>query len=104
MPKKTAKNTVPTPPQVATPAPKTRATPTPTVKKTAPKKTATTKAAPKKAAAKAGPKKAVAKHSADDLARAAYLNYRRRVELGIPGDSRSDWLEAERFLNHQNVG
>jgi len=32
------------------------------------------------------------------LARAAYLNYRRRVEEGLPGDSDGDWLEAERQL------
>jgi hypothetical protein len=36
--------------------------------------------------------------TADAIARAAYLNYRRRVEQGLPGDSRGDWLEAERQL------
>lgn len=34
----------------------------------------------------------------DMVARAAYLNYRRRVDLGLPGDSQTDWLEAERQL------
>ena len=42
--------------------------------------------------------KVAASPSPDAIARAAYLNYRRRVELGLPGDSHSDWLEAERSL------
>ena len=46
-------------------------------------------------AAAAMPKK-TAKPSLDVIARAAYLNYRRRVEQGLPGDSHGDWLEAER--------
>ncbi|MES2437805.1 MAG: hypothetical protein V4584_01975 [Verrucomicrobiota bacterium] len=62
-------------------------------------------AEPKKAAAEpaATPvaKKAAAKPSLDDLARAAYLNYRRRVEQGLPGDSHADWLEAERQFSGQ---
>jgi hypothetical protein len=41
-------------------------------------------------------KPAAARPSLDWIARAAYLNYRRRVEQGLPGDSQSDWLEAER--------
>lgn len=42
----------------------------------------------------------VASHATPDtIARAAYLNYRRRVEQGLPGDRESDWLEAERQLN-----
>ena len=40
-----------------------------------------------------------AKPSPDALARAAYLNYRRRVEQGLPGDPHGDWLEAERRYN-----
>ncbi|HEX7261102.1 MAG TPA: hypothetical protein VF258_04750 [Luteolibacter sp.] len=40
--------------------------------------------------------KPAAKPSLDAIARAAYLNYRRRVEQGLPGDSHGDWLEAER--------
>ena len=39
------------------------------------------------------------KATPDMVARAAYLNYRRRVEQGLPGDRESDWLEAERQLN-----
>ena len=51
-----------------------------------------------KVAAKSAVKKASAKPSPDVIARAAYLNYRRRVEQGLPGDSRGDWLEAERYF------
>ena len=74
---------------------------TPAAKKSPAKKTA--KKAAKKAAAKAPAKKAAkaaakpaAKPSPDAIAQAAYLIYRRRVDLGLPGDSHSDWLEAER--------
>jgi len=94
-------------------APKAEETPKPAAKKAA-KKTAkkvapAAKAAPaakkipaKKATAASSPapvaisKKAAVKPSLDSVARAAYLNYRRRVELGLPGDSHGDWLEAER--------
>ena len=41
-------------------------------------------------------KKVSSKPTLDSVARAAYLNYRRRVEQGLPGDSHGDWLEAER--------
>lgn len=41
-------------------------------------------------------KKAARKPSLDTVARGAYLNYRNRVEKGLPGDSQGDWLEAER--------
>ena len=73
----------------------------PAAKKSPVKKAA--KKAAKNAAAKAPAKKAAkaaakpaAKPSPDAIAQAAYLIYRRRVELGLPGDSHSDWLEAER--------
>jgi hypothetical protein len=67
---------------------------------TAPKPVA--KKAAKKAVAKKAPaaKKVAAKPSLDTIARAAYLNYRRRVEQGLPGDSHDDWLEAERQTSH----
>jgi hypothetical protein len=39
--------------------------------------------------------------SIDSIARSAYLNYRRRVENGLPGDSHGDWLEAERQLREE---
>ncbi|MFT4175382.1 MAG: hypothetical protein QM627_01890 [Luteolibacter sp.] len=72
----------------------------PTAKKTAAKKTAVKKTAAKKTTtAKATvEKKPLAKISPDVLARAAYLNYRRRVENSLPGDAYGDWLEAERQL------
>lgn len=63
------------------------------------------KKATRKAPAKKVAKKATAANPApaalpshDAIARAAYLNYRRRVEQGLPGDTRGDWLEAERQL------
>lgn len=62
-------------------------------KKAAAKKTTAEKAA--KAAPKVEKK---ASPSIDSVARSAYLNYRRRVENGLPGDSHGDWLEAERQL------
>lgn len=73
-----------------------------TTKKEAP--AAAKKAPAKKAAAKKAAVKKVAKAAkgpvvtVEALARAAYLNYRRRVEQGLPGDSDGDWLEAERQL------
>lgn len=74
-----------------------------TTKKTAAKKTAVKAAPAKKAAKKAAkpasdkaPKKAPV--SIEAVAKAAYLNYRRRVEQGLPGCHDSDWLEAERSL------
>lgn len=78
-----------------------------TTKKVAAKKTAAKAAPAKKAAVKKAPaKKAAAKKapakkappSIEAVAKAAYLNYRRRVEQGLPGCHDSDWLEAERSL------
>jgi len=99
--KKTAKKT--TEPAPTAPA----EAPAPVAKKTAKKaakKAATKSAAPKtekSPAPKADTpvaKKATSRPSADAIARAAYLNYRRRVEQGLPGDSHGDWLEAEQQL------
>jgi len=97
---KTAKSTASEAEVPAKPAVK-KAAATP-AKKTSPAKAK--KAAAKKAAATAPlpastPKKVVVKPSLDAIARAAYLNYRRRVEQGLPGDSHGDWLEAERQFN-----
>ena len=77
-------------------------TPKPVAKK-AVKKVAAKKAvaAPKKVALETATKKSAPRPSLDDLARAAYLNYRRRVEQSLPGDSRGDWLEAERQFSGQ---
>lgn len=72
---------------------------TKTTKKEAPaaaKKAPAKKAAAKKVAVKKAAKGPVV--TVEALARAAYLNYRRRVEQGLPGDSDGDWLEAERQL------
>lgn len=76
-------------------AKKAAVTPAP-AKKAPAKKAAAKKAPAKKAAAKPAAKKAVP--SLDAVAKAAYLNYRRRMELGLPGDDDSDWLEAERSI------
>ena len=95
-----AKKTVKTIPKSA--SKKVVATPKPAAKKAA-KKAAVKKADPARAAVKAPAtakkapaKKTAAKASLDAVARAAYLNYRNRVEKGLPGDSHGDWLEAER--------
>jgi hypothetical protein len=98
--KKTAKKTTESAPADPTPAAKKAAKKAPAKKAAAPKEPATPKAA-KAAKTAAAPKAApalTAKASPDAIARAAYLNYRRRVELGLPGDSHGDWLEAERQL------
>jgi hypothetical protein len=76
---------------------KTADSPTVTPKPAA-KKTATKKVAAKKAATTSAPPKP----SIDVIARAAYLNYRRRVELGLPGDSQDDWLKAEQGFSSPN--
>ena len=71
-------------------------------KKVAAKKSAVKSAPAKKAVAKKAPaKKAASKKappSLDAIAKAAYLNYRRRTEQGLPGDNDGDWLEAERSV------
>ncbi|WP_411826831.1 hypothetical protein [Luteolibacter sp. AS25] len=72
-------------------------------KKAAGKKAATKKSAAKKSTVKKAAKKAAQaiSPSPDAIAKAAYLNYRRRVELGLPGDNQSDWVEAERSLRNK---
>lgn len=88
--KKTAKKTTETAPAQTESAPKPVAKKaTKTAKKAVAKKVAPT-------AAKKAAKTAPAKPTLDAIARAAYLNYRRRVEQGLPGDSHGDWLEAEK--------
>lgn len=67
----------------------------PVAAKTAtPKKTAAKTATPKKA--KAAEK--VVRPSADDVALRAYFIAEKRQREGQPGDSTSDWVEAERQL------
>lgn len=70
--------------------------------KKAPAKKAAKKAAKTPAAKKTAAKKPVAKVSAENyeaIAHAAYLNYRRRMDLGLPGDHDSDWLEAVKSVS-----
>ena len=84
--------------KVAAKAPAVKSTP---AKKAAPaKKSAAKKAAVAAPAKKSPAKKAVKKAapSFDAIAKAAYLNYRRRTEQGLPGDNDSDWLEAEKSV------
>ena len=89
--KKTAKKTA-KPASEKTPAPPKKAAKNAPAKKAAAKKTAVKKPEVKKS-------ELAAKPSLDTIARAAYLNYRRRVESGLPGDSHGDWLEAERQIS-----
>jgi hypothetical protein len=70
--------------------------------KKAPAKKAAKKAAKKVAVKKTAAKKPVAKVSPENyeaIAHAAYLNYRRRMDLGLPGDHDSDWLEAVKSIS-----
>jgi hypothetical protein len=55
--------------------------------------------APAKAPRKTAKKAAKKGPTTDDIAKSAYLNYRRRVENNLPGDHENDWLEAEKQLN-----
>ena len=66
----------------------------------APAEKSAAKKAPSGVKKKAAAAKAVKKAAPppDAIAREAYLNYRRRVEQGLPGDSHADWIEAERQL------
>lgn len=95
--KKTVTKTIASAPKKAeaSPKPAAKKAASATVTK-APVKKAAKKAAVTKSPAPVAAKKVSSKPSLDAIARAAYLNYRRRVEQGAPGDSQGDWLEAER--------
>ena len=74
-----------------------------------PKKTTTKKTAPaadtKKPAAKkpATPRaRKAAAYTQDDVALRAYFIAEKRQRLGLPGDTHSDWVEAERQLATEN--
>lgn len=74
-----------------------------TAKKAAKKAARSPDAAAPKPAEKAAAKNATkpvpkARPSTDEIAKAAYLNYRRRIENDLPGSHEGDWLEAERQL------
>ncbi len=93
--KKTAKKTTESAPTVA------KKEVMPAAKKVAKKKAVDSKIPAKKAtpaAEKTRTAKVPVRLSPDAIARAAYLNYRRRVEQGLPGDAHGDWLEAESLL------
>jgi hypothetical protein len=98
--KKTAKKSTETPESAATPAPVAKKAAKKVAAKAAKKAPAKKAASPKSSSASkpAAGTSGSAQPSPDAIARAAYLNYRRRVEQGLPGDSSSDWLEAERQL------
>ena len=70
-----------------------------TTKKTAPAATAKKPAAKKPAAPKA--KKAPA-YTQEDVALRAYFISEKRRQLGVAGDSHSDWIEAERQIAAEN--
>ena len=55
------------------------------------------KAAPKKPAKASSPAKKTA-YTQDDVALRAYFIAEKRGKAGLPGDSTSDWVEAERQL------
>ena len=52
----------------------------------------------KPALAKTGKAQAAGEVRKDDIAVRAYLIAERRQQLGLPGDSLGDWVEAERQL------
>ena len=82
----------------ALPATKQPVAKKPALKKTAKPPEPPTKAPRKTAAKKSAAQKPLQPPPLDAIARAAYLNYRNRVENDLPGDTHGDWLEAERQL------
>ncbi|MGC3988203.1 MAG: hypothetical protein QM796_00695 [Chthoniobacteraceae bacterium] len=83
-------------------APKATPAKKPAAKKTATKAAPAAAKAPKKAA-KAPARKPAALPPApapsyDDIALRAYFISEKRQQLGLPGDSSQDWVEAERQL------
>jgi hypothetical protein len=91
------------PAKKSTPKPAAEKAAAPAPAKKAPAKKAAAKKATKtvaKKAVKTVAKKSTVKKSPnyEAIAEAAYLNYRRRMDLGLPGDHDNDWLEAERSL------
>ena len=63
------------------------------------KKPAAKKAAPRKTAPPTPKKPAF---TDDDVALRAYYLGEKRQQLGLPGDSHSDWVEAERQLKAES--
>lgn len=69
-------------------------------KKVASRKTATKKSSParKRVAKKAGTRASRRTPTDDEVSLRAYFLAERRVQLSLPGNSDSDWLEARRQL------
>jgi hypothetical protein len=70
-----------------------------TAKKAAKKAVKSKDAAAPKASKRATKPVTKPRPNTDEIAKAAYLNYRRRIENDLPGSHESDWLEAERQLS-----
>lgn len=70
-----------------------------TAKKAAKKAVKSKDAAEPRASKRAAKPVTKPRPSTDEIAKAAYLNYRRRIENDLPGSHESDWLEAERQLS-----
>jgi hypothetical protein len=106
MPAKKAASTAPSgnpPPAKKAPAKKVTAKKAPAKK--APAKKATVKAgAPAEPAAPAEGATAALRPTRDQITHAAYLNFLRRKELGLPGDPATDWITAERQLVSCGLG
>ena len=121
MPAKKAASTAPSgnpPPAKKAPAKKAPAKKAPakkvTAKKVTAKKVPAKKAPAKKATVNAGAPAepaapaegatAALRPTRDQITHAAYLNFLRRKELGLPGDPATDWITAERQLVSCGLG
>lgn len=99
MPAKKAASTEPTPPANKTAAKKSPAKKAAAKKAPAPAmRAAVPPAEPIPSAATATRQAAALRPSRDQIAHAAYLNFLKRKERGLPGDPAGDWLDAERQL------
>jgi DUF2934 family protein len=112
-PKQAARNATASPASTNAPAAATVVTPTPVVPAptaAAPARPAATAPAKRTAAPKkrtTTPKKPAAAPlaiSQDDVALRAYFIAEKRQREGLPGDSTSDWVEAERQLRAELTG
>jgi len=70
-----------------------------TAKKAAKKAVKSKDAAAPKATKKTAKPVTKPRPGTDEIAKAAYLNYRKRIDNDLPGSHESDWLEAERQLS-----
>jgi hypothetical protein len=88
-------------PSLRAPTPATATAPATLAKPKAAKKTAAPKTAAKAPARKTKPI-VRAGFSNDDVALRAYYIAEKRQAQGHPGDTHSDWIEAERQLRHEH--